>query len=292
MSGAGERRSEAPIGVFDSGFGGLTVLSELIRKMPGEDIVFVGDSARCPYGPRALEEVRGFALQICGWLVDQGCKLIIIACNTATAAGLQAAQMRFPVPIIGVVEPGARAAAHATRTRNVGVIATQGTVASGAYERAIHNIDAGISVTSLAAPAFVEMVESRFRDDDALPAAGQGAGALCADAAHARTVAEVLAPFAHAPIDTLVLGCTHFPIIRELIAGAVGEGTVLVSSAEEAAHDAQSILARRGELACAERTAHRRFYTTGDDVEDFERFGALVLGSPMTGAEHVVLPEV
>lgn len=285
-----ERCSDAPIGVFDSGFGGLTVLSELIRMMPDEDVVFVGDSARCPYGPRDLAEVRDFALQLCGWLVEQGCKLIIIACNTATAAGLQAAQRRFPVPIIGVVEPGARAAAHATRTRRVGVIATQGTIASGAYERAIHNIDAGIDIVPLAAPAFVEMVESRFREGDAQAVAGQDAGSLFADEEHMRTAAEVLAPLAGADIDTLVLGCTHFPIIRGLIADVMGSDTMLVSSAEEAALDAQSILRRRGELAQAGRRARRRFLTTGDDVEDFERFGTLVLGSPMEGAEHVVLP--
>lgn len=290
MSGARERCGDAPIGVFDSGFGGLTVLSELIRAMPGEDVIFVGDSARCPYGPRDLAEVRSFTLQLCGWLVDQGCKLIIIACNTATAAGLQAAQQRFPVPIIGVVEPGARAAAHATRTRRVGVIATQGTIASGAYERAIRNIDAGIDVVPLATPAFVEMVESRFREGGVRAAVEQDVGSLFADEAHARTAAEVLAPLAGANIDTLVLGCTHFPIIRDLIADAVGPGTVLVSSAEEAALDAQSILRRRGELARAGRRAHRRFLTTGDDVEDFERFGTLVLGSPMEGAEHLVLP--
>lgn len=290
MSGARERCGDAPIGVFDSGFGGLTVLSELICAMPDEDVIFVGDSARCPYGPRDLAEVRGFALQLCGWLVDQGCKLIIIACNTATAAGLRAAQQRFPVPIIGVVEPGARAAAHATRTRRVGVIATQGTIASGAYERAIHNIDAGIDIVPLATPAFVEMVESRFREGGAQAAVEQDVGSLFADEAHARTAAEVLAPLAGASIDTLVLGCTHFPIIRDLIADAVGSGTMLVSSAEEAALDAQSILRRRGELARAGRRVRRRFLTTGDDVDDFERFGTLVLGSPMEGAEHLVLP--
>ncbi|WP_165251621.1 glutamate racemase [Adlercreutzia sp. ZJ304] len=291
MSTAEFNYADAPIGVFDSGFGGLTVLSELIRKMPNEDILFVGDSARCPYGPRNLDEVRGFVLQICEWLFRRGCKLIIIACNTATAAGLQAAQMQFPIPIIGVVEPGARAAAHATRTRKVGVIATQGTVNSGAYERAIHNIDAGINITSLATPSFVEMVEQRFRDKDICERFDGEVPQLFEDETYRRVVADVLAPLCNASIDTLVLGCTHFPIIRDLIADVMGNKTTLVSSAEEAACDAQEILRRRGEIANNGRIPKRNFYTTGNDVRDFERFGSLVLGRPMMGACHLDLPE-
>lgn len=284
-------RSNAPIGVFDSGFGGLTVLSELVRSMPDENVIFVGDSARCPYGPRDLREVREFALQICDWLVAQGCKLVIIACNTATAAGLQAAQKRFPIPIIGVVDPGARAAAHATRTRNVGVIATQGTVSSGAYDRAIGNIDAGIKVTSLATPEFVEMVESRFRDEDAAPAMQDGVARLFDEDHYLKEAEDILAPLRDEPIDTLVLGCTHFPIIRELISDALGGSIVLVSSAEEAALDARAILRRRKELATHSGTPARRFFTTGDDVEDFKRFGSLVLGIPIMDVEHLDLPE-
>lgn len=279
----------APIGVFDSGFGGLTVLAQLIEQMPGEDIIFVGDSARCPYGPRRLDEVRGFALQICSWLVAQGCKLIIIACNTATAAGLQAAQRAFPVPIIGVVEPGARAAAHATHSRAVGVIATRGTVSSGAYERAIHHIDAGIEVVSLATPPFVELVEHGLQR---CAAAGSVANAaqLFPASEYGPLVRKVLAPLRALPLDTLVLGCTHYPVIRHLIADAMGPEVTLVSSAEEAARDAYQILHRRHALADAAQESVRCFYTTGDDVEDFKRFGSLVLGHPMERVCHLELP--
>ena len=158
----------APIGVFDSGFGGLTVAREIAKALPEESIIYVGDSARCPYGPRSLSEVDGFVQQIGSWLVQRGVKLIVIACNTATAAGLAHAQQTFPVPVIGVVEPGARAAAHATRNKRVGVIATKATVESDAYTKAIRHLDAGITVFSTATPRFVEIAEQGIRMAEAL----------------------------------------------------------------------------------------------------------------------------
>ena len=151
--------NNAPIGVFDSGFGGLTVARELAHQLPNEGIVYVGDTARCPSGPRDLSEVDGFVQQICDWLIGRNVKMIVIACNTATAAGLAHAQRRLSLPVIGVVEPGARAAAHVTRNRRVGVIATKGTVASNAYSDAIRHIDAGITVFSTPTPRFVEIAE-------------------------------------------------------------------------------------------------------------------------------------
>ena len=153
----------APTGVFDSGFGGLTVARGIEEALPHESITYLGDSARCPYGPRSLSEVDGFVQQIGGWLVERGVKLIVIACNTATAAGLAHAQKTFPVPVIGVVEPGARAAVHATKSRRVGVIATKATVDSNAYTDAIRHIDAGITVFSTATPRFVEIAEQGIR---------------------------------------------------------------------------------------------------------------------------------
>ena len=153
----------APIGVFDSGFGGLTVAREIAKALPEESIIYVGDSARCPYGPRSLSEVDGFVQQIGSWLVQRGVKLIVIACNTATAAGLSHAQQTFSVPVIGVVEPGARAAAHATRNKRVGVIATKATVESDVYTKAIRHLDAGITVFSTATPRFVEIAEQGIR---------------------------------------------------------------------------------------------------------------------------------
>ena len=155
--------SNAPIGIFDSGYGGLTVARAIAERLPHENIVYVGDSARCPYGPRDLHEVDGFVQQIGGWLVNQGVKLLVIACNTATAAGLAHAQQTFSVPVVGVVEPGARAAVRATLNRRVGVIATKGTIESGAYSTAIRNLDAGITVFSTPAPRFVEIAELGVR---------------------------------------------------------------------------------------------------------------------------------
>lgn len=284
--------TDGPIGVFDSGFGGLTVLSKLIEDMPYEDMIFVGDSARCPYGPRDLQEVRRFCLQICDWLVKQGCKLVVIACNTATAAGLRAAQLCFPVPVIGVVEPGARAAVHTTRTRNVGVIATRGTVASGSYEHAIHNIDAGIEVISLSTPPFVELVEAGIRAVRTEPKELSTPDDLFMTDENRGMVADVLSPLRELPIDTLVLGCTHYPIIEDLIAEAMGESVELVSSAEEVARDAQAILKRRRQLSEGERVPKRVFYTTGNDVEDFRTFGGIVMGVPLEEVRHLDLPEI
>lgn len=155
--------NNAPIGIFDSGFGGLTVARAIHERLPQESLVFFGDTARCPYGPRDLREVRGFVRQICTWLSKHDVKLIVIACNTATAAGLALAQMEFDVPVIGVVEPGARGAVRMTRNRRVGVIATQATVDSGIYPDTIRNLDAGVTAFSTATPRFVEIVEDGIR---------------------------------------------------------------------------------------------------------------------------------
>ena len=282
---------DAPIGLFDSGYGGLTVLREVAALLPEENIVFVGDSARCPYGPRDQRDVDRFVQQICRHLVDVGCKLIVIACNTATAAGLAHAQQAFDVPIVGVVEPGARAAAHTTRNRRVGVIATQGTIDSGVYAAAIKHMDAGMSVFPLATPRFVDIVEH------GLPLSADGAAEPSADIAEVfvqpafeEVARECLAPLATSGIDTLVLGCTHFPLLREVIARVMGPGVTLVSSAEETARDVHEILTRRRAFAQPGNRPVRAFYTTGDDVEEFACFGSRVLDTPMDKVEHLELP--
>ena len=248
----------APIGVFDSGLGGLTVLSELMRVLPHERFVFLGDSARCPYGPRHPEEVRSFVLEIGAHLAQLGCKMIVIACNTATAAGLADAQRAFDVPVVGVVEPGARAAVHMTRSRRVGVIATEGTIAQGAYERAIAHLDAGIQVFSQAAPEFVRIAEARF--------AGDGSVAAEEDQ---RWAQQYLAPLVQRQVDTLVLGCTHYPLIADLIAEQMGEDVTLVSSAEETAREVRAILERRGDVADPDAPLELEMLVTGDDVQKF-----------------------
>ena len=243
------RFDNAPIGVFDSGFGGLTVAREIAKELPRESIVYLGDSARCPYGPRSLDEVDGFVQQIGAWLVERGVKLVVIACNTATAAGLSHAQRTFPVPVIGVVEPGARAAAHATKNRRVGVIATKATVESDAYTKAIRHLDAGITVFSTATPRFVEIAEQGLRmAEGPIEDFTSLVSTVYIRPAFQEIAREYLEPLRRCDIDTLVLGCTHFPLLKALIGGVVGRDVTLISSAQEAAHDVAHILSRRAGL--------------------------------------------
>ncbi len=283
----------APIGVFDSGFGGLTVAREIAKALPNESIVYVGDSARCPYGPRDLAEVDGFVQQIGSFLVKRGVKLIVIACNTATAAGLAHAQRTFPVPVIGVVEPGARAAAHATRNRRVGVIATKGTVESGAYTNAIRNIDAGITVFSVATPKFVEIAELGIRmAEGPIESYTSLASKVYIRPEFQEIAKDYLEPLRRCEVDTLVLGCTHFPLLKSLIGGVVGRKVTLISSAKEAARDVREILDRHNQHADSASPATYEFYTTGNDVEEFRSFGQRAFCKPMDSVSHVDLPTV
>lgn len=288
-----ESCDNAPIGVFDSGFGGLTVARAIAKALPEESIVYVGDSARCPYGPRDLAEVDGFVQQICTWLVGRGVKMIVIACNTATAAGLAHAQQVFPVPVIGVVEPGARAAAMVTRNRRVGVIATDATVNSNAYSEAIRHIDAGITVFSTATPRFVEIVEQGVRmAEGPIENYMSLASKVYIRSEFEEIARDYLEPLRRCGVDTLVLGCTHFPIIKALIGGVVGRDVTLISSASEAARDVGEILGRRHALARPGNAATHEFYTTGDDVEGFRRFGSRVFNVELAHAEHLDLLEL
>lgn len=287
---ANEAYSCAPIGVFDSGFGGLTVAREIAKALPQESLIYVGDSARCPYGPRDLSEVDRFVQQIGAWLVAQGVKMIVIACNTATAAGLAHAQRTFPVPVIGVVEPGARAAVHATRNRRVGVIATKGTIDSGAYAKAIRHIDAGITVFSTATPRFVEIAERGIRmAEGPVEDYTSLASKVYIRPAFQEIAKEYLEPLRRCEIDTLVLGCTHYPLLKALIGAVVGRDVTLISSAKEAARDVREILDRKRALAPEGTVPVRRFYTTGNDIDEFRSFGGRVFRQPLESVEHLDL---
>lgn len=287
---ANEAYSCAPIGVFDSGFGGLTVAREIAKALPQESLIYVGDSARCPYGPRDLSEVDGFVQQIGAWLVAQGVKMIVIACNTATAAGLAHAQRTFPVPVIGVVEPGARAAVHATRNRRVGVIATKGTIDSGAYAKAIRHIDAGITVFSTATPRFVEIAERGIRmAEGPVEDYTSLASKVYIRPAFQEIAKEYLEPLRRCEIDTLVLGCTHYPLLKALIGAVVGRDVTLISSAKEAARDVREILDRKRALEPEGTVPVRRFYTTGNDIDEFRSFGGRVFRQPLESVEHLDL---
>jgi glutamate racemase len=283
--------NNSPIGVFDSGFGGLTVAKELADRLPNESIIYLGDSARCPYGPRSLEEVDGFVQSICSWLVGQNVKLIVIACNTATAAGLARAQQNFPVPVIGVVEPGARAAAYATFNRKVGVIATKATVESGAYTKAIRNMDAGITVFSAATPRFVEIAELGIRmAQGPIENFTSEASSVYIRPEFQEIARDYLDPLKRCGIDTLVLGCTHFPLLKALIGNIIGYDVKLISSAYETSLDVANILSRRNQLAAPDNASQHKFYTTGKDVEEFGAFGGRVFGHALSFVDSIEIP--
>ena len=281
----------APIGVFDSGFGGLTVAREIAKELPRESIIYLGDSLRCPYGPRSLDEVDGFVQQIGAWLVERGVKMVVIACNTATAAGLAHARRTFPVPVIGVVEPGARAAAQATENRRVGVIATKATVESGAYTNAIRAIAPDITVFSTATPRFVEIAEQGVRmDEGPIEDFTSLASKVYIRPAFEEIAREYLEPLRRCDIDALVLGCTHFPLLKALIGGVVGRDVTLISSGRETARDVADILARRGALAAPGHEPRYEFYTTGDDAGEFGSFGSRVFSAPIDSVARVEFP--
>jgi glutamate racemase len=262
--------------MFDSGFGGLTVARALIDLLPSEDLVYVGDTGRYPYGPRDLAEVRRFASQITAKLVDEhNVKLVVVACNTATAAALETLRYDFAVPLVGVIAPGARALLSVTRNGRVGVIGTVGTVASGAYEKEIRAsrsvTPAGrpVSLTCAACPGFVELVEQgEAHSDEALALAER-----------------LLDPVRAAGVDSLLLGCTHYPYLARTIGEVMGPEVVLVSSADETAFEVRALLSdtglgRRG----SSRGSHR--WISSGDVDSFVRLGQRLFGPELAEAEH------
>ncbi len=278
---------ELPIGVFDSGLGGLTVVRELIEALPGEGIVYFGDTTRCPYGPRPMSEVRRFVLEIAEWLNRQPVKLIVIACNTASAAALELAQRTFDVPVIGVVVPGARAAVAATRTGRVGVIGTVGTVESGAYSTAVRALDERVTVFSVATPRFVEIVEQGLRlGSDVIEEWLSGMGSVFIRSSFYEIARDYLNPLKQTGIDTLILGCTHFPLLATPIQQVMGLNVRLVSSAEETAREVARVLDATGARAPGGLAVRHRYATSGDPVE-FAQLGGRVLGRRIEGVHHV-----
>src|SRR5437870_696279 len=237
---------DRPVGVFDSGVGGLTVARAILELLPGEPLLYVGDTARFPYGPRPLEEIRRFGLEIARYLVDRGVKLLVVACNSVEVAAIQDVANAAGVPVVGVVDPGARAGVLATRNGRVGMIGTEATVRSGAYDRAVEGTGRDVRLFSQACPAFVEFVE---RGDTSSPE--------LFDAAR-----EYLAPLKEAGVDTLILGCTHYPMLSGLIAEVMGRDVVLISSADEKAKDVYEALVA-GDLRASGTPTHE-FVCTGD----------------------------
>jgi glutamate racemase len=264
-----------PVGVFDSGVGGLTVLHECLVTMPHEDFVYLGDHARLPYGPRPLAEVREFAREIGSYLETQNVKLIVVACNTATSAALPRLQEELTVPVIGVLTPEAHAAVQATRNRRVGLLATQGTVDSGRYGELVHALDAGASFHSIACPRLVPLIES----DDPYGEETE------------RAVREYAEPLKAAGVDTVILGCTHYPLIRPVFQRVFGRDVTLVFSAEETAREVADTLARKRWEHESDRQGAYRFLTTGEPAL-FRRLGERFLQLPLGDVEHIELAEL
>jgi glutamate racemase len=270
-------KADVPIGVFDSGIGGLTVARAIMQRLPHESIVYFGDTARLPYGPKGAETVQRYSREVAQFLRKEGVKALVVACNTATAHALPLLQEECDFPVIGVIEPGARAAARATRSGRVGVIATAGTVASRAYERAIRAEAPEVTVTARACPLFVPLVEEGWLDTEATRLIAQ----------------EYLAPFTNSSsdgdkresaVDTLVLGCTHYPLLMPIIGETLGRSVRLVDSASETAVELASILREHGIAARAEHSARYRFIAS-DSPERFLSIGQRFLGAPIDRVE-------
>ena len=257
----------APIGIFDSGLGGLTVADAIMRQLPGESLIYFGDTARVPYGPKSPETVRRYSREIAAFLVEQGAKAIVVACNTATAHALPALIEEFDVPVIGVVDPGARAAVRATRSGHIGVIGTNGTIKSGAYVRAIHAEAPDVTVTAIACPLLVPLVEEGWTDHDATDLIAR----------------EYLAPFLRDRIDTLVLGCTHYPLLKRIIGEIIGRQVRLIDSAEETALDTRKMLVANDLVTAAPSGSYR--FIASDDPQHFMALGQRFFGSAIENVE-------
>ena len=264
--------SDAPIGVFDSGMGGLTVVREIISQLPNESIIYFGDTARVPYGPKSPDTVLRYSREITNYLRGEGVKALVIACNTATAHALPALRREFQLPIVGVIEPGARAAATATKTKRVGVIGTAGTIRSHAYEKEIRKLMPDAQVTAQACALFVPLVEEGWVDTEPTRAIAR----------------NYLAPLVTAEIDTLVLGCTHYPLMKTVIGNVVGREVRLIDSAYETAREAGELLRASGLENTTPDQARYRFIAS-DAPDTFLTMGQRFLGSAIDRVEALTL---
>ena len=260
--------SDSPVGVFDSGIGGLTVAHAVMQQLPHESVTYFGDTARVPYGPKSPETVRRYSLEIASFLVDQGIKTLVVACNTATAHALPALREALTMPVIGVIEPGARAAVEVTRNGHVGVIGTTGTIKSGAYERALRAIEPSLRVTARACPLFVPLVEEGWVSHEATTLVAE----------------EYLAPLLREDVDTVVLGCTHYPLLKGVISEVLGSSVRLIDSAEETARETSAVLGQQ-QLAASASSDPRYRFIASDDPLMFLQLGQRFLGGAIESVE-------
>lgn len=264
--------SERAVGVFDSGVGGLTVLRELRRHLPDEQLVYLGDTARVPYGTKSAPTVCRYAAEAARFLIGQHVKLIVVACNTASAVALDQLSRDFQVPIVGVIEPGARRAVDVTRRGRIGVIGTEGTIRSQAYDREIRRIRPDVSVFSTACPLFVPFAEEGWADHDIAHIAAR----------------EYLEPLLDHDIDSLVLGCTHYPLLKRTLQKTVGDDVVLIDSAEETAKTVAALLGQQQLHRRRASHAAPRYFVT--DIPDrFKKVGGAFLGAPLDDVATISL---
>jgi len=264
--------SNLPIGIFDSGLGGLTVMSEVMKLMPTENIIYFGDTAHVPYGSKSKETITGYACAITRFMVNRKVKLVVVACNTASALALSTLKKRFRVPIIEVIGPGAKAAINATNNMRIGVIGTESTVNSGSYSVAIKKLNTRARVIEKACPLFVPLVEEGWLDN-----------------AVTRQVAkQYIAPLSKHGIDTIVLGCTHYPLIKSVIADAAGKGVKLIDSARAAADEVIDALLELGISNCSS-TVGRHEYFVSDMPQKFYNSARRFLGREIKSARKVNL---
>ena len=266
--------SHAPIGIFDSGVGGLTVARAVMDQLPNESVIYVGDTAHSPYGTQTLQHVRSHALAVMDELVQQGVKILVIACNTASSAALRDARERYSrgmgIPVVEVIQPAVRRAVRATNSGRIGLIATKATIESGAYEDAF-TAAVDVSLTAQACPRFVELVEAGITAGNEVVAVAR----------------HYLQPLINADVDTLVLGCTHYPLLSNVISFVMGAHVTLISSADEAAKDVYRVLHERELLQTAlTQTPQHRFLATGDPAE-FERLAHRFLGPEVGEVESL-----
>ena len=262
------------IGIFDSGVGGLTVLKEVVKALPQEDTIYLGDTARVPYGTKSPETVTRYSLQIASFLLKRDVKLLVVACNTASAVSLDALKERFSIPIVGVIEPGARRAAAVTRSGKVGVIGTEATIKSSAYAKAIKRMNREIEVVTRACPLFVPLAEEGWVDNEV-----------------ARATARLyLQGLKDEGVDTLVLGCTHYPLLKGVIAETMGDGVQLVDSAEETARTVAEILRGRDLLRPSSEKGNHHYFVT-DVPAGFIRVGNRFLGGRLGDVYQVNLED-
>lgn len=264
--------NRAPVGIFDSGIGGLTVARAIYERLPAESTLYFGDTARVPYGPKSPDTVRRYSMEILHWLLGQGVKAVVIACNTSTAHALEALREESPVPVLGVIEPGARAAVAATRGGGIGVIGTAGTITSNAYARAIRKLGSNLRIEQVACPLFVPLVEEGWFEHPAAELIAR----------------EYLAPFIEAGVDTLVLGCTHYPLLKPLLRRVMGDGVALIDSAEETARSLETALVADGLQAPADGAATHRF-AVSDDQARFLQVGSRFLSERLGHPELIPL---